>query len=157
MQSQNQIFNKPIDLIFIKFPIIFPIIYGTALYTFPSYENIIIFIALLTLAEPHFGATWPFFLNKVNFSEINNKKNIYIFVPVLIIILSLAGFFYANSYFLLVFFAANMFHVTRQSYGICKLYKSNEQELGYQEKIIYAHLLEKIIYDNLLEKITYEN
>ena len=42
MQSQNQIFNKQIDLIFIKFPIIFPIIYGTALYTFPSYENIII-------------------------------------------------------------------------------------------------------------------
>ena len=30
-----------------------------------------------------------------------------------------------------------MYHVTRQSYGICKLYKTNEKELIYQENLIY--------------------
>ena len=123
LQNQRIIFNRYFDLYFIKFPIIFPLIYGVALYSFPQYENIIIFVALLTLAEPHFGATWPFFLDKKNIEEIKNKKIRYIYVPFLIAILSLFGFFYYNSIFLLIFFAVNMFHVTRQSYGICKLYK----------------------------------
>ena len=138
LQNQRIIFNRYFDLYFIKFPIIFPLIYGVALYSFPQYENIIIFIALLTLAEPHFGATWPFFLDKKNIEEIKNKKIRYIYVPFLIAILSLFGFFYYNSIFLLIFFAVNMFHVTRQSYGICKLYKKNEIELKFQEIFIYS-------------------
>ncbi len=55
--AKKQIINKNFDLIFIKFPIIFPIIYGIILFTFPQYENILIFATLLFLAEPHFGAT----------------------------------------------------------------------------------------------------
>ena len=137
IKKQTQIFNKNFDLIFIKFPIIFPIIYGLFLFTFPNYENILIFVALMLFAEPHFGATWPFFLNKENIEEIKNKKIRYIYIPILIVFLSIAGFFYANTFFLLIFFAVNIFHVTRQSYGICKLYKNNEEELIYQEKIIY--------------------
>ena len=137
MEKQRQIFSKHFDLIFIKFPIIFPIIYGSALYVFPNYEYIIIFVSLLILAEPHFGATWPFFLDKKNILEIKNKKNTYIYTPIIIVILSLIGFFFLNSIFLLVFFAVNMFHVTRQSYGICKLYKQNDIELKFQEMIIY--------------------
>ena len=137
IQNQRIIFNKYFDLYFIKFPIIFPIIYGASLYAFPQYENIIIFVALLTLAEPHFGATWPFFLDKKNNEEIKSKKTRYIYVPFIIAILSLLGFFYFNSIFLLIFFAANMFHVTRQSYGICKLYKKSENELKFQEIFIY--------------------
>ena len=137
IKKQTQIFNKNFDLIFIKFPIVFPIIYGLFLFTFPNYENILIFFALMLFAEPHFGATWPFFLNKENIEEIKNKKIRYIYIPILIVFLSIAGFFYANAFFLLIFFAVNIFHVTRQSYGICKLYKNNEEELIYQEKIIY--------------------
>ena len=137
IKKQPQIFNRNFDLIFIKFPIIFPIIYGLFLFTFPNYENILIFFALMLFAEPHFGATWPFFLNKENIEEIKNKKIRYIYIPILIVFLSIAGFFYANAFFLLIFFAVNIFHVTRQSYGICKLYKNNEEELIYQEKIIY--------------------
>jgi len=136
-KTQPIIFNKSFDLIFIKFPIVFPILYGIFLFSFPSYENILIFVALLIFAEPHFGATWPLFLNKENFSEIKSKKIRYIYMPLLIIFLCLAGFFYANALFLLIFFAVNMFHVTRQSYGICKLYKNSENELFYQEKVIY--------------------
>ena len=136
-ENKRQIFNKNFDLIFIKFPIIFPLIYGLTLYMFPNYENIIIFVALLLLAEPHFGATWPFFLDKKNIPEIKNKKKEYIYLPLIIVIFSLIGFFYFNSIFLLIFFAVNMFHVTRQSYGICKLYKTNDKELLYQENLIY--------------------
>ena len=134
---QKQIINKNFDLMFIKFPIIFPIIYGLILFTFPQYENILIFVTLLTLAEPHFGATWPFFLNKSNFAEIKNNKIKYIFGPIALIIFCLIGFFYINYSFLLFFFALNLFHVTRQSFGICKLYKKDEKELWYQEKLIY--------------------
>ena len=61
MRTQKYIINKNLDLILIKFPIIFPLIYGMVLYSFPQYENILIFATLLLLAEPHFGATWPFF------------------------------------------------------------------------------------------------
>ena len=77
-ENHNYILSKKLDLLFIKFPIIFPIIYGLGLYIFSNYENFIIFVSLLLLAEPHFGATWPFFLDKRNFVEINNKKIIYI-------------------------------------------------------------------------------
>ena len=73
-QTQKQIINKNFDLMFIKFPIIFPIIYGLILFTFPQHENILIFVTLLLLAEPHFGATWPFFLNKSNFDEIKSTR-----------------------------------------------------------------------------------
>ena len=50
-QVQKQIINKNFDLMFIKFPIIFPIIYGLILFTIPQYENILIFVTLLTLAS----------------------------------------------------------------------------------------------------------
>ena len=53
-QTQKQIINKNFDLMFIKFPIIFPLIYGLILFTLPQYENISIFVTLLTLAELHF-------------------------------------------------------------------------------------------------------
>ena len=137
IKKQTHIFSRNFDLFFIKFPIIFPIIYGLFLYMFPNYENILIFTALMLFAEPHFGATWPFFLNKENSEEIKNKKIRYIYTPILIVFFSLIGFFYVNALFFLIFFAVNIFHVTRQSYGICKLYKSNEEELNYQEKIVY--------------------
>ena len=134
---QKQIINKNFDLMFIKFPIIFPIMYGLILFTLPQYENILIFVTLVILAEPHFGATWPFFLNKSNFAEIKNNKIQYIFGPIALVIFCLVGFFYINYYFLLFFFTLNIFHVTRQSFGICKLYKTDEKELWYQEKLIY--------------------
>ena len=37
---QKQIINKTFDLMFIKFPIIFPTMYGLILFTLPQYKNI---------------------------------------------------------------------------------------------------------------------
>lgn len=131
------IINKFIDLHFIKFPILLPIIFAFFLYTFPSYENILIFLTLLFLAEPHFGATIPFFLDGVNRTKIFEEKIKFILVPIIIVIYSIVGFFYFYNFFLLSFLAANFYHVTRQSYGICKLYNKDKIELNVQEFFIY--------------------
>ena len=48
----------------------------------------------LILAETHFGATWPFFLNKVNINYIKENKLFLIYIPILIAILCVVGFFY---------------------------------------------------------------
>ncbi len=122
---------------FVKFPIIFPIIYGYILYNFPQFETELIILTILLLAETHFGATWPFLIDKVNYPFIKKKKVNLITIPIIIIFLSLLGFFLINKLFLLIFFAANMYHVTRQSFGIGKLYCKNDSEKKYQEIFIY--------------------
>ena len=121
----------------VKFPVIFPIIYGFILYTLPQFETILIFVTILLLAETHFGATWPFFLDKSNSSLIKKNKIYFISIPIVIIIFSILGFLFIKPTFLLIFFAVNMYHVTRQSFGICKLYSSKFHEINFQEIFIY--------------------
>lgn len=125
------------EVLLVKFPILFPLIYITILYTFPSLETHLIFLTILILAETHFGATWPFFLDKVNIPHIKQKKIELIVVPILLTLFCIFGFFYFNSFFLLIFFAANMYHVTRQSYGITNLYTKNSEEKTHYTNIIY--------------------
>ena len=129
--------SKYKEIFFVKFPIIFPVIYFFILNSFPQYESILIFLTILLLAETHFGATWPFFLNKVNSSYIKDKKIEFIYIPIFISIISLISFILIKNTFLLIFFAVNVFHVTRQSFGICKLYCINEEEKKFQEIFIY--------------------
>jgi hypothetical protein len=125
------------QIFFIKFPIIFPIIYGTFLFLFPQYETELILITLLVLAETHFGATWPFFLAKSNIEYIKKDKIKLIFYPFSIVLFSFLGFFFFKSLFLMIFFMANIYHVTRQSFGVCKLFCKNDLEIKFQEKFIY--------------------
>ncbi len=125
------------QFLFVKFPIIFPLMYGFILYSFPSFETALIILTILLLAETHFGATWPFFLDKVNYAFIVKNRIPLITIPIVIIIFSLLGFFFVNKFFLLIFFAVNMFHVTRQSFGITKLYCKNVHENKFQEINIY--------------------
>ena len=79
------ILNRHYDLFFLKFPIYIPLIYGIILYTFPNLEFALVFFTLLLLAEPHFGATWPFFLNQINKTKIFSQKIYFIYLPILII------------------------------------------------------------------------
>ncbi len=125
------------ETFFVKFPIVFPIIYITILYSFPQYETSLIFLTILLLAEPHFAATWPFLINKTNSEYIKEKKINFIYIPLIIALISLVSFFVIKNIFLLIFFAANIFHVTRQSFGICKLYCKNISEIKFQENFIY--------------------
>ena len=127
-----------VQFFLVKFPIIFPIFYGLVLFSFPQYESELIFLTILLLAETHFGATWPFLIDKVNYPFIKKNKISLITIPIIIIIFSLLGFFLINKLFLLIFFAANMYHVTRQSFGVGKLYCNDNTERKYQEVLIYA-------------------
>ena len=126
------------EVFFVKFPILFPILYLTVLYSFPSFETHLIFLTILILAETHFGATWPFFLDKVNYSYIKQKKTELIVFPIFLTLFCVIGFFYFKSFFLLIFFAANMYHVTRQSYGIMNLYTKEPLEKIHYSNIIYV-------------------
>jgi|TARA_B110000503_G_C7143050_1_gene411744 hypothetical protein len=121
----------------VKFPIIFPLIYCGILYLFPGLETYLIFFTILLLAETHFGATWPFFLNSANKNFIKENRISLITFPLLITLASLIGFIFIKPTFLLIFFAANMYHVTRQSFGVCKLYTKEIHQFKYQEKFIY--------------------
>ena len=67
--------TKFIQFNLVKFPILFPLIYGIILYSFPNFEKELILITILLLGETHFGATWPFFINKNNFFLLKRKKN----------------------------------------------------------------------------------
>ena len=66
------LFNK--EFFFVRFPIHLPILYLSSLILFPQHETFIIIFTLLILAEPHFGATWPFLLNKLNHQKILSEK-----------------------------------------------------------------------------------
>jgi hypothetical protein len=133
------IINKKIDFLFIKFPIIFPIIYTAILYLFPKYENFLILFTILLLAEPHFGATWPTLVSKNNRSIIKDNFFLYIIIPLLIIIFCFFLYFYFLNFFYLIFYLANFFHVTRQSAGISKIYVKDSNEKNYQIKLIYIY------------------
>lgn len=93
------IYNNKIDFIFIKFPFIFPIIYFLVLNLNPEYEIYIIAFTILLLAEPHFGATWPIFFDKINKEYFTNEKIIFYFGTTIIAVSSLIGFFYIKIYF----------------------------------------------------------
>ena len=125
------------QLLLIKFPIIFPAIYGLTLYLFPQYETELILLTILLLAETHFGATWPFFLNSANAKFIKENRISLISFPIIIALASLIGFLFLKPTFLLIFFAINVYHVTRQSFGVCKLYTKEISQIKYQENFIY--------------------
>lgn len=129
--------NKIIEFNLVQFPIIFPLIYLYLLTYFPSYENWLIYITIFLLAESHFAATWPFFLDRVNTNYILKKKIPLVIVPIIIFVTSLIGFFFIKKFFILIFYALNIYHVMRQSIGICKLYSNNQSEVKLYEKIIY--------------------
>ena len=122
----------------VKFPIIFPVIYGIILFLLPELETYLIFFTILLLAETHFGATWPFFLNSANKKFIKENRVSLISFPIIIALASLIGFLFLKPTFLLIFFAVNMYHVTRQSFGVCKLYTKETSQIKYQENFIYV-------------------
>ena len=101
--QERIIHSKRIDFLFIKFPFLFPILYGLILYSFPGYENFLILGTLILLAEPHFGATWPFLINDFNQKKITSEKINFIFIPILIILLSIFLFNYNKNLLYLLF------------------------------------------------------
>lgn len=153
------IFSKYLDIVLLKFPIYLPITYFLFLFYFPEYEYFLIFTTLIILAEPHFGATWPLLFNKVNFTKFSNDKYFYIILPIMITFLAIYLYVYFYDLFLLIFFGFNVYHVTRQSFGINKLFLKNNSEILNHKISIYffgfLFLLIGILRFNL-ELINYE-
>lgn len=129
------------NFLFVRFPIFLPIIYFLILKYFPDYELYLIATTIFLLAEPHFAATWPIFLNKVNYSYIIKKKFQLIYGVIFVCLFSLYGFFKFQNTFLLIFFFANIFHVTRQSVGILKLYNKSKNLLEMINILYFFGLL----------------
>jgi len=128
-----------LEFILVKFPLIFPLIYFFILSAKPELEIFLIFFTIVILAETHFGSTWPFFINKTNLNYIKNNRVSLVAIPIIIALLSLISFIFFKSIFLLIFFACNVYHVTRQSYGVCKLYTNDPVELKFNEIVIYIY------------------
>jgi len=66
-----------------------------------------------------------------------NNKFLFIHSPILIGIGTAILFFKFANLFYFLFFAFNIYHVTRQSIGICKLFSSTRTESLYQEYSLY--------------------
>ena len=114
------IHSQFIDFNFIKFPIIFPLIYFFFLVNYPEYENFIILFTLIFLAEPHFGATWPFMINAINKKKFQEEKFNYIFIPIFIILISIILFIYFKLLLYLIFFVANFIMSLDKVVGLVK-------------------------------------
>ena len=92
---------------------------------------------MLVLAEPHFGATWTVFFDKKMRFLARENFFYFIIIPFIIFLSSLVLFLYAKNLFFLLFFLFNIYHVTRQSAGICKLYSKNLEVGLFQERFLY--------------------
>ena len=131
------IYSKYIDLIFIKFPILFLLVYLFILFSFPKFENLLSLLVILLFAEPHFGATWTLFSDKKMIDHAKKNKFDFFYNTILLIIFSIVLFFINKNIFYILFFIYNAWHVTKQSYGICKLYANNKFEIKFQRNIIF--------------------
>ena len=76
------------------------------------------------------------FFKQSKSSYILQKKHQLIYGVIFVCIFSIYGFFQFKNIFLLIFFFANIFHVTRQSTGILKLYNQSKN-LIEMEYILY--------------------
>ena len=123
---------------FIQFPIIFPFLYSLILFGTNGYETILVFTTIFLLSETHFGATWPILFYSFKHKEFLSENVQAIAGSLFIIISASICFFLFRNTFYLVFFIFNLFHVTKQSFGICKLFNENKKELQFQNIYIYS-------------------
>jgi hypothetical protein len=112
-----------LDYIFIVFPVWVPIIYFTLISALPEYNALFFLMVMLLLGEPHFAATWFFVLDNKNRKWLLDNKYYSIFLPLLFAtILIIVGVQISIAAALFPVLIFNLFHVTRQSIGILKLY-----------------------------------
>tara|TARA_B110000438_G_scaffold192908_1_gene184506 strand:+ start:1766 stop:2662 length:897 start_codon:yes stop_codon:yes gene_type:complete len=85
-------------------------------------EFYVIAVVMVLLAEPHFGASWPYIFSREYKDIFKEHKISLVIVPVLIVIVALLIFFFLGfTIFSYLFLAANMYHVNKQSLGMVKM------------------------------------
>ena len=123
---EKKIINPIADIFLIKFPIWVPIVFYLITTNFESLY-IPILILYLLIGEIHFGSTFVFFLDK-NYRELFKKESyVFLFWPILIIGFCIFfAFYFSISAVLFLILLFNFYHVNRQSVGILKIYKKDE-------------------------------
>lgn len=135
-QINKNIISKKWDYLLIIFPIWIPITYFLLINNFPKFENIFFILVMILLGETHFGSTWWMYFEKKNITWAFKNKMYSIYYPLLILIFLFAVAILISlelSLFLILLF--NVFHVTRQSSGIIKVYTINQDERLNSNKI----------------------
>lgn len=133
----NKVNEKNLERLLVKFPIFFPLIYLTLYFAFPDMNKLLAFAVLLLMAEPHFGATWTLFFDRRVREEAKREFYSFFVVSGLLLIMSGVFYFIATTIFYLLFFAFNVYHVSRQSVGVCSLYSTVQSEKQMQKLSVY--------------------
>jgi hypothetical protein len=139
-QLPRHVAGPRLDYVFIAFPIWVPIVYFTLISSFPEYSAIFFLMVMLLLGEPHFAATWFFFLDERNRKWLLDNKFYFIFLPLFIaVILIIVGTQVSAVAALFPILIFNLFHVMRQSIGVLKMYAvSPSRSLTYGLWAVYA-------------------
>jgi len=136
LQNSKNIISKNWDYLLIIFPIWIPLGYFLLITNFPKFENIFFILVMIFLGETHFGSTWWMYFEKKNMEWAYQNKTYSIYYPlcILIFLITLAIVVSLElSLFLILLF--NVFHVTKQSSGIIKVYAKDTDERINSEKI----------------------
>ena len=126
----------------VSFPIWLPILYCLLLFNFPSLSLVLVWLIIFLLGEIHFGITWIFVFDRRNHEFLLNHKIYSIFLPTLIVLFFIFVWFQISPFaaiFISTFF--NIFHVSRQSTGITKLYTKEPICKKTTSFIIYSNTL----------------
>jgi len=125
------------ESLLIAFPIWIPALYLIIIFNFPGMQMALLLFTFLVLGELHFGITWLFIFDKKNRSFINENYIYSYIIPIgMVVFFIICWFFISNflAFFLSTLF--NIFHVTRQSVGITKLF-SNKLTFNNISLIVY--------------------
>ena len=136
LRNSKNIISKNWDYLLINFPIWIPLGYFLLITNFPKFENIFFILVMIFLGETHFGSTWWMYFEKKNMEWAYQNKTYSMYYPlcILIFLITLAIVVSLElSLFLILLF--NVFHVTKQSSGIIKVYTKDTDERINSEKI----------------------
>ena len=138
-QSYSKLTTNSIlyESLLIAFPIWIPALYLIIIFNFPTMQMTLLLFTFLILGELHFGITWLFFFDKKNRRFINENYIYSYIIPIAMVAFFVICWFYISNF--LAFFLStlfNIFHVTRQSVGITKLY-SNKLTIKNISLLVY--------------------
>jgi hypothetical protein len=88
----------------------------------------VIATVMIILAEPHFGASWPYIFNRKYHDIFKSHAVALIYIPIGIVLSAVfVFFFFGFTIFSYLFLAANMYHVNKQSLGMVKIQGLNKK------------------------------
>lgn len=117
--------SRFLDEILIIFPLWFPIVYIFLAINFPSSSKLVLLLSLFLFAETHFASTWLFFFDRENWPWVNKDRYSLIYLPLYFAFISIFIWFFSPAAIIIIHYLASGWHVTRQSVGLLKIYKSN--------------------------------